>query len=250
MSLSLVVIAKNEEASIARCLKSVSFADEIVLVDSGSTDRTVDIAKSLGAKVTQTSDWPGFGAQFNRAIDRATQDWVFSLDADEWIEAPLAEEIQRTIRDAKSMTGYRIPRRSRFCGNVVRHSGWWPDYTPRLVRRGHGRFSEDIIHPHLVIQGTIGHLKNPIEHDSITSWEDAEDKIERYSTAAAIQMASRGRGATPLKAPLRAGAAFLKTYLFRAGFLDGRTGLMVAKYNYLYTYEKWRKLAAMPKPQR
>jgi glycosyltransferase involved in cell wall biosynthesis len=246
-TLSVTVIAKNEEASIARCLESVSFADEIILVDSGSTDRTIEIARSLGARVTQTSDWPGFGAQFNRAIDRATQEWIFSLDADEWIEAPLAREIQKVIGEAPSVTGYKMPRRSRFCGNVVRHSGWWPDYTPRLVRRGHGRFSEEIVHPHLIINGTIGHLTNPIEHDSITSWEDANDKIERYSTAAAIQLASRGRRAMPTTAPLRGAAAFLKAYLLRAGFLDGRTGLMVAEYNCRYTYQKWHKLAHMPK---
>lgn len=243
MSLSLVVIANNEEASIGRCLSSVKFADEIILVDSGSTDRTIEIARSLGAKVTQTTDWQGFGVQFNRAIDQATKDWVLSLDADEWIEAPLAAEIQKIISDDDSMTGYRIPRRSRFCGTIVRHCGWWPDYTPRLVRRGQGRFSEDIIHPHLVINGSIGHLKNPIEHDTISSWADAEDKIERYAQAGAEQMAARGRRGSAAQTLLHSWGAFLKTFVIRAGFLDGVTGWHVAQYNRRYTQAKWRLLA-------
>src|SRR5690606_22212117 len=126
--LSLIVIARNEEASIGRCLQSASFADEMVVVDNQSSDKTVEIALGLGAKVIQVADWPGFGPQKNRALDAATGDWVLSLDADEWIEPPLADELKAAIADPNAAEGFEMPRRSRFCGQVVRHSGWWPDY--------------------------------------------------------------------------------------------------------------------------
>jgi glycosyltransferase involved in cell wall biosynthesis len=125
VTLSVILIAKDEEACIARALRSVDWADEIVVVDSGSTDRTVDIARELGAKVTVTADWPGFGAQKNRALDLATRDWVLSLDADEWLSAPSADEIRRALgADAAGVAAYRLPRRSSFCGRFMRHSGW------------------------------------------------------------------------------------------------------------------------------
>ena len=242
--LSLIVITKNEEASIARCLSSVSFASEVIVVDSGSTDRTVEIALSLGARVIQTEDWPGFGAQKNRALAEARGEWVISLDADEWIEPLLAAEIKAAIQAPDVVSGYETPRRSRFCGTIVRHCGWSPDYVLRLFRRDRGRFSDDIVHERIFVDGLIRRLIEPIEHDSIASWADAEDKIERYSTAAAKQLAARGRSSSAFKASVRGWTAFVRTYFFRAGFLDGATGRMVAEYNRRYTYEKWRRVTA------
>jgi len=241
--LSLIVITKNEEQSLGRCLRSVRFADEIVVVDNGSTDKTVDIARSLGAKVVETSDWPGFGPQKNRALDAATGDWIFSLDADEWIEAPLADEIFATIARKDAADGYEIPRRSRFCGAIVRHCGWSPDHVLRLFRRGRGRFSDDKVHEHVEIEGKVVRLKNAIEHDSITDLADATTKIDRYAEAAAMALAAKGRRSSYAKAWLRGIGAFLRTYVWRLGFLDGRTGWMVADYNRRYTYEKWLRLA-------
>jgi hypothetical protein len=138
-----------------------------------------------------------------------------------------------------------MPRRSRFCGDIVRHCGWSPDYVLRLFRRGQGRFSDHLVHERLIVEGRIGRLAEPIEHDSITSWDDALDKIERYAEAAAKQMAAQGRRGSHAKAVLRGAAAFAKTYLLRAGFLDGRIGWMVADYNRRYTFEKWRRLAEL-----
>jgi glycosyltransferase involved in cell wall biosynthesis len=243
--LSLIVITKNEEAAIARCLRSANFADEIVIVDHGSTDKTAEIARALGARVSVTPDWPGFGPQKNRALGHATGDWVLSLDADEWIEAALADEIRAAIARADAADGYEIPRRSRFCGKIVRHGDWRGDRVLRLFRRGHGRFSDDHVHERVIVEGRIERLSSPLEHDSITDPADAADKIDRYATAAAAQLAAEGKTSSAAKAALRGGAAFLRSYIFRLGFLDGRTGLQVADYNRRYTYEKWARLAKL-----
>lgn len=241
--LSLIVITKNEEASIARCLGSVGFADEIVVVDSGSTDRTLEIARAHGANVFLRTDWTGFGPQKARALDLARGDWVLSLDADEWIEEGFIPTIKQAIANPNAPDAYRMSRRSRFCGKIIRHGSWSSDYVVRLFRRGRARFSDDLVHEGLIVDGPTRTLKVRIEHDSITSLADAEDKIERYSIAAAQQLAARGARGSPLKASLRGWAAFLKSYVFRAGFLDGAAGFGVAEYNRRYTDAKWRRLA-------
>ena len=124
MRLSVIIITKNEEAAIERCLESVAWADEIIVLDSGSSDRTVEICLARGAKVTMTGDWPGFGPQKNCALSQATGDWVFSLDADEWVSPPLAEEIRKRINEPDSLAGFEVPRLSSFCGRFMRHAGW------------------------------------------------------------------------------------------------------------------------------
>jgi len=245
--LSLIVISKNEEAAIARCLRSANFADEIVVVDHASTDKTVEIARALGARVIVTADWPGFGPQKNRALQEATGDWVLSLDADEWIEPALAAEIRAAIARADAADGYAIPRRSRFCGHIVRHGDWRGDRVLRLFRRARGRFSDDHVHERVIVEGRLARLSSPLEHDSITDPADAADKIERYATAAATQLAAEGRTSSLAKAALRGWAAFVRSYLLRLGFLDGLTGFRVADYNRRYTYEKWARLAKRPR---
>jgi glycosyltransferase involved in cell wall biosynthesis len=242
-SLALIVITRNEEASVARCLASLGFADEIIVVDSGSSDRTVEIARAHGAKVVSTTDWPGFGPQKARALSLARADWVISLDADEWIDAGFTGLIRAAIADPTAPAAYKMSRRSRFCDRIIHHSGWSPDYVVRLFRRGRARFSDHLVHESLIVDGPIGRLDARIEHDSITSWADAEDKIERYSIAAAQQLAARGVRGSPLKASLRGWTAFLKTYVVRAGFLDGAAGWNVAEYNRRYTEAKWLRLA-------
>jgi glycosyltransferase involved in cell wall biosynthesis len=242
-SLSLIVITKNEEASIARCLSSLDFADDIVVVDSGSTDRTVELARAHGAHVVSTTDWPGFGPQKSRALNLARGDWVFSLDADEWIDASFIAQIKTAIADPNAPSAYETPRRSRFCGQIIRHGGWSPDYVVRLFQRGRARFSDDLVHEGLIVDGPIRRLKVRIEHDCITSWADAEDKIKSYSVTAAQQLAARGFRGSPLKASLHGWTAFLKAYVYRAGFLDGAAGWGVAEYNRRYADAKWRRLA-------
>jgi glycosyltransferase involved in cell wall biosynthesis len=241
--LSLIVITRNEQAALARCLGSVGFADEIVVVDNASTDKTVELARSLGARVIAAPDWPGFGPQKNRALATATGEWVLSLDADEWIEQGLAAEIRAAIADPGAADGYEMPRRSRFCGKIVRHSGWWPDYVTRLFRRGRGRFSDDKVHERVLVKGRVARLKHPIEHEAITDLADADDKIERYAAAAAAELAAQGKRASLPKAILHGAWAFFFTYVVRAGFLDGATGAAVARYNCRYAYRKWSSAA-------
>ncbi len=242
--LSLIVITKNEDASIERCLQSAAvIADEIVVVDSASTDRTVEIAESFGAKILQPADWPGFGPQKQRAQEAATGDWILSLDADEWIGAGLVREIEAVLNDPNALPGYRMPRRNRFIGKIVRHGGWWPDYVTRLYRRDRGRFNGNLVHESVVVDGEIGTLKNPIEHNTIVSAEDADGKIERYSGIAAQELAARGRSSNELAARLRGAAAYLRSFVMQLGFLDGATGHRVARYQARYTYKKWAKAA-------
>ena len=244
-TLSLIVITKNEEESIARCLGSLAFADQIVVVDSGSTDRTVEIARAHGADVTSTRDWPGYGPQKRRALDLATSDWVVSLDADEWIDAEFIDRLKGAIADPNAPDAYRTPRRSRFCGQIINHGGWSPDYVVRIFRRGRARFSDDLVHEGLIVEGSISGLNIRIEHDSILSWADAEDKIDRYSRAAARQMAARGFRGSSAQALLHGWTAFIKAYIYRGGFLDGKAGFGVAEYNRRYAEAKWRRLAEL-----
>ena len=243
MTLSVIVIAKDEEASIARTLESVAFADEVVVVDSGSTDRTVAIARELGAKVTMTADWPGFGPQKNRALDLAHGDWVLSLDADEWLTAESAEEIRRVVgANAAEVAAYRMPRRSSFCGRFLRHSGWWPDYVLRLFRRGRARFSDDMVHERVIADGKIETLSLPIMHETFVDLEDLVDKMNRYSTHGARQLQREGKSSSLVEAIARALWAFFRTYVLRAGFLDGREGFMLAWATAEGTYYRYAKL--------
>ena len=243
MTVSVILIAKDEQASIGRVLRSVAWADEIVVVDSGSTDRTVEIARELGAKVTVTDDWPGFGPQKNRALDLATGDWVLSLDADEWLTAESAEEICRVVATgATGPAAWRMPRRSSFCGRFMRHSGWWPDYVVRLFRRGHARFSDDIVHERVITEGAMATLREPIMHETFTDLEDLVGKMNRYSTLTAQQLRASGRTSGLAEALARALWAFIRTYVLRAGFLDGREGLMLALATAEGTYYRYVKL--------
>ncbi|HTH79217.1 MAG TPA: glycosyltransferase family 2 protein, partial [Ramlibacter sp.] len=165
MDLSVIVITRNEEANIAECLASVGFAGEIVVVDSASTDSTAHIAQQAGAKVVSTTDWPGFGAQKNRALDLATKTWVLSIDADERVTPQLQDEIVAAIEAAPSnFNAWDMPRRSSFCGRFMSHSGWYPDRVTRLFRRESARFSDDLVHEHVVVKGPVGHLRSDLLH--------------------------------------------------------------------------------------
>ena len=244
-SVSAIVITKNEEAVIGRCLESVQWADEIIVVDSGSTDRTVEIAERLHARTVVTPDWPGPGPQRNRAIELATAGWILALDADEWVTPELREEIRAVSEAPGDYVGYRIPRLSSYCGRRMRHSGWWPDYVSRLFRRGRARFGGGIVHDHLVPDGRMGKLGSPLLHEAITDLDDMLNKLNSYSSWGAQTLHERGRRAG-LGTALGHGAwTFLKTYLLRAGFLDGREGFMLAVSNAEGAYYKYLKLMLM-----
>lgn len=241
MKLSVIVITHNEEQALPRCLQSVRFADECIVVDSGSTDRTASIAREFGARVVVTDDWPGFGPQKNRALDLATGDWVLSLDADEWVEPPLAEEIRACIGREDGPDAWELPRSSSFCGREMRHSGWWPDYILRLFRRGRARFSDDVVHERVVAAGAVGRLKQPLRHESFVDLHEVVDKMNRYSTAGAEMRVARGKRGTVSGAVLHGIWAFVRTYVLRAGFLDGREGFVLAIANAEGTYYRYLK---------
>jgi glycosyltransferase involved in cell wall biosynthesis len=240
-TLSVTVITKNESKHIRTCLESVRWVDEIIVLDSGSTDDTVAICREYTDKVYVT-DWPGFGVQKNRAIERATCEWVLSIDADESISEVLRREIKETIGQPGDRAAYQIPRRSSYCGRFMRHSGWWPDYVTRLFRRGYARFSDDLVHERLIVQGAIGRLINPLIHRAFSDLEEVLETANAYSSAGARLMQQRQKKASLTGAVLHGLWSFFYTYFVRAGFLDGKEGFMLAVSNGEGTYYKYLKL--------
>ncbi len=241
MSLSVIVITKNEAHNIQGCLQSVAWCDEIVVVDSGSTDDTVALARSCGARVVQTTDWPGYGPQKNVALSHARSDWVLSIDADERVTPALRDEILAAMTSGRH-DAYRLPRLSRFCGRFIRHAGWYPEPVLRLFRRGEARFSDDLVHERVVASGSVGMLREPLMHYTYADYTEVLTKIDRYSTLGARQAFERGKRATPWTAVVHGLWAFVRTYVFRAGFLDGAQGFGVALMLGEASYYKYIKL--------
>jgi glycosyltransferase involved in cell wall biosynthesis len=218
--------------------------DEIVVVDSGSTDNTVPICQEYTDRVICT-DWPGFGPQKNRALDAASGDWILSIDADERVSAPLGDELRAITRDSAAESTWLIPRRSSYCGRMMRHSGWHPDYVLRFFRRGCGRFSDDLVHERLIAESTPGRTTSNLLHFPMESLEDAIAKMNRYSTLAARAKHLKGERGSMLKAVSRGTWTFVRTYLLLLGFLDGRQGFLLAVTNAGGTYLKYAKLVLM-----
>ncbi|MDD5028438.1 MAG: glycosyltransferase family 2 protein [Rhodoferax sp.] len=242
MQLSVIIITRNEAANIADCLKSVDFADEVIVLDNASNDNTAEIARSLGAKVHLSADWPGFGPQKNRVLALATGDWVLSIDADERVTPALRAEILEVIARPDALNCYALPRSSWFCGKFIRHSGWAPDYVDRLFRRGTARFSEDMVHEKLLHDEHTTALLYPLLHYSHRSFSDVLIKIDRYSAASAEQAFAKGKRATVLGAIGHGLWAFIRTYFFKAGFLDGGHGVALAIANAEGSYYRYLKL--------
>lgn len=249
MKLSAILITKNEAFHLRACLESVAFADQIVIVDSGSTDETVEIARAAGARVIQTGDWPGFGPQKNRALAAAEGEWVLSIDADERVTPELAAEIKAVIANRQAADAYEIPRKSWYCGRFIAHAGWAPDYVTRLVRRGHARFSDDLVHERLIVNGATGRLKTPLLHYSFRDFSQVLNKIDLYSTLSARQRYDKGQRSSVGKAILHGLAAFIRTYIFKRGFLDGAHGLALAISNAEGSYYRYLKIWLLQQPQ-
>jgi glycosyltransferase involved in cell wall biosynthesis len=237
--LSVIIIAKNEAANIGDCLDSVVFADERIVVDSGSNDDTVRIATDKGARVKQHA-FSGFGAQKNFALSLARGNWVLSIDADERVSLALAAEIKSAIANPIA-AGYEMPRRSSFCGRVMRHSGWWPDYVLRLFRRGTTRFSDDLVHERAICDGPVVRLSEPLLHHPVREISDAHARVDRYSTAGARMLVASGRRVSFASGYLHGGWTFLRTYVLRLGFLDGHEGFLLACANAQGTYYRYMK---------
>ena len=263
MGLSVIMITKNEAHNLPRALKSVAFADEIIVVDSGSSDGTSDIARSLGAKVWETTDWPGYGPQKNRALSLATQNWVLSLDADEWLSQPLAEEIRMVIkRDtfASSKTApsaYWVRRQSVYVDKTIRWGDWRGDKVLRLFRRSDYQFSEDQVHERLFSSRPecLGQpiyearLQNVLMHHPVRSIYDSIVKMWAYNRVAAERLASRHKGGL-FSAITHSFFTFLRGFFLRLGFLDGTRGAQLAWYNAKGTYIRYRMAGEQVAAQR
>lgn len=243
--LSVIIITKNEALNIRGCLESVKWADEIIVVDSGSTDETVSICREY-TKHVYIHDWPGFGIQKNRALYYATQEWVLSVDADERVTPELRNEIEITMFDFNA-SGYEIPRLSSFCGCYMQHSGWYPDFVLRLFLRKNGRFSNDLVHERIIVQGVIGRLEHHLLHESFRDLDQLLAKMNHYSTAGAVMLRNKGRDATLTQAITHGLWAFVRSYFIRAGFLDGREGFMLAVSTAEGTYYRYVKRLMMQK---
>ena len=227
LGLSVIIITKNEAARLGDCLASVQFADEIIVLDGYSTDATAEIARAHGAQVHQVADWPGFGPQKNRALALATKPWVLSIDADERVPPELRAEIVRTLSQP-SYDGYQIARLSEFCGKKIRHSGWWPDYVLRLFRRELGAFDNVQVHEQVLVRGRVGKLKSWFLHFPFDDLAALITKTNRYSSDAAQMMALKGRRVGSFGLITHSVWTFIRIYLLRRGFLDGRHGFVLA----------------------
>jgi len=238
--LSVAIITRDEARNIGHCLQSVAFADEIVVLDHGSRDGTADIAVRAGARVIDSPDWPGFGGQKNRAVDACRGDWILSLDADERVSPALRAEIEAELA-APRFDVYEMPRRSTYCGRFIDYGGWRPDYCARLFRRGCARFSDARVHESLQTAGPIGRLSEPLLHYSFRAMDDVLAKMNRYSTDSAAMLVARGRTPGLATAIAHGLAAFLRTYVLRLGFLDGRYGFLLAVSNAEGSYYRYVK---------
>jgi glycosyltransferase involved in cell wall biosynthesis len=237
--LSAIIITYNEAKNLPDCLESVAFCDEVIVVDRGSEDETQAIARAAGAKVIEQA-WLGYGPQKNVALSHATGEWALSLDADERIPAGLAAEIG-TAMTRGDANGYDMPRSSSFLGRPMRHSGWWPDRVLRLFRREQGRFTDDVVHERVVVDGKIAHLKEAIEHQPVRRIEQAVSRVDRYSSLGAEKLIKKGRRVGFFTALGRGWFAFVRTYVLQLGFLDGREGFILAVCNAEGTYYRYLK---------
>ncbi len=247
MKLTAIVITKNEERVIERCLRSLAFCDETLVIDSGSTDRTREIAQSLGARVHVHADWQGFAVQRNRGLRHAQGEWTLMIDAEEWVTEPWQRQIMAAVQDARH-AAYRIPRLSSYCGQFMRHSGWWPDHVTRLLRTRTARF-EGAIHERAIVDGSMGSLTEPLMHESFRDLEQVVTKMNAYSTWGAQNLVRQGKRGSLTSALLHGFWSFFRTYVLRAGFLDGKLGLMLAISNAEGAYYKHVKAMLLAQPR-
>jgi len=238
--ISAIIITKNEESDIKRCLDSIKWADEIIIVDSVSTDRTVETAKNFGAKVF-VKKWEGYGAQKNFAIDKTTNDWILSIDADEEVSPELQKEIKKVIQNPGNYAAFKMPRKLIFQGKFLRWGGCYPNYQVRLFRKDKAKFSSDLVHEKLVVDGNIGSLKGSLLHYSYKDLSDYFERFNRYTTLDARKRFNKDKRfyfwyyIQPL-------FKFFSMYFLRVGFIDGLHGFDWAILCAYYDFVKFQKL--------
>lgn len=239
-TISIAVIAKNEVDRIGRLLKSVMFADEVIVVDSGSTDGTQTLCEQMGAKVV-FNEWPGYAAQKQFAMEQTTSQWILNLDADEAVSEAMAMEILNAVGSVEpEVSGFSMPRLSRYLGRWIKHGGWYPDYKLRLVRRGNGKWSEDVLHEKLVVDGKVKRLSEPILHWVYRDISDQVKTINRFSDTYAAGRAPAGSGFV-LAGVGHALGKFLECYVWKLGGFDGVPGLIIAMNSAWYVFLKHAK---------
>ncbi len=244
-SLSVSIITRNEEEDLPDCLRSVSFADEIVIVDSGSTDRTEEIAGEFGARWF-VEEWKGYGPQKNSTLDKCTHDWVLMIDADERIPAETAQEIEKILSGSGEADAYSFRRKNFFHGKWIRCADWWPDDVIRLVRKSKGRY-EGLTHEKWVTCGESVKLPCVIEHFSYRSYAEMFERLNLYSGQLAETLLSRGKRGSPTGAVLHSIWMFIRNYFLRRGFLAGFDGFVISLTKALGTFLKHAKLYELEK---
>lgn len=247
-SISAVIITKNEQANIGRCLESLKWVDEIIVVDSGSEDDTRELAWEAGATVFEI-DWEGFGPAKRYGVDRCAGPWILSVDADEVVSDALAAEIRSILKHGTEYHGFNVPRRTLFLGRWISHCGWYPDHVLRLFLKSHGNFSEAFVHERVLLNGEAGYLQGELRHYCYPTLEHYLTKSNRYTTLGARQAMERGKKAGWYDLVIRPPVSFLSHYVFRQGFRDGMEGFLVSLLSagaVLTKYAKLRHLQQRP----
>ena len=237
-----LIIAKDEELHLPACLESVAFCDEVLVIDSGSTDRTRELAAAAGARVLLRAPWPGFAAQRNKGFEEARHDWVLFLDADERISPALREEVQALRARGFDKAGYRVPRVAHYLGRWVRGTDWYPDWQLRLFDRRCGRCPQALVHESVHVDGSVGRLRGELQHLPYSDIADHVRTIDDYTTLWSQQAYESGRRTSVTELVLSPAFALLRNYVLRGGLLYGRAGLTISILNSYYTFLKFAKL--------
>jgi glycosyltransferase involved in cell wall biosynthesis len=244
MKISATIITLNEQGNIARAIESLRCADEVLVIDSGSSDRTIESAAKLGARVVETP-WRGYAGQKNFAAEQAAHDWVLSIDADEALSEALEGEIWRIKKNGPQYDAYTMPRMAKYLGRWILHSGWYPDRKVRLYDRRKARWVGDYVHESVKADGSIGHLECNLLHYTCSSLSEHLRTMDRYTTLAAEELVARGRKIQWPDLVVDPVWTFVQTYFFRAGFLDGIEGLTIAFMAAFYNFLKYAKARNM-----
>jgi glycosyltransferase involved in cell wall biosynthesis len=244
MKISATIITHDEERNIARAIESLRCCDEILVVDSGSIDSTVEVAAKLGARVLEMP-WRGYAGQKNFAAEQAAHDWILSIDADEALSEALEGDIWLLKKNGPKYDAYTMPRMAQYLGKWILHSGWYPDRKIRLYHRGRATWVGDYVHESVQVNGTVGHLETNLLHFTCNSLSEHIRTMDRYTTLAAEELVARGRKATWRNLVIDPGWTFFRTYFLQRGFLDGVEGMCIAYMATLYTFLKYAKVRFM-----
>lgn len=244
MKITATIITLNEERNIARAIESLRCCDEILMIDSGSSDHTLDVAKNLGARVIE-EPWPGYARQKNLAAEQASHDWILSIDADEALSESLEAEIWNLKKNGPRHDAYTMPRLAQYLGRWIFHGGWYPDRKVRLYHRAKARWVGEFVHESVKVEGRVGHLKANLLHYTCDSLSEHMKTMDRYTTLAAEEMVARRQKVPTHRLVFDPAWTFVKGYILQRGFLDGSEGLAIAYMSSLYTFLKYAKARNM-----